>query len=856
MAGGYTNLDKVRPGGYRRVTQETVNPSPPPENFHHTDDSDEDDAPPSYQRGGGPNFYLGPRTGVRPPVQAMSPAKVADQTLHPDMSTVPGPNIGCDENPGDVMIHLVPENSKSRWSHIEDLDSFFKNVYSYHQGHGFRVMMLHKFSELFQVLFIVLLTVYLFQCVRYDVLFNNQPKELKVGATGEKVTLADVTIPLGECSAGFGFYTFGFLLVSISFWLMKFLAVTYQVFQYWDIKLFYNHALHIADDELGSLTWYDVQKRLLEAQADHLMCIHKQQLSGLDIYHRILRWKNYNVALVNKDLLPLRITIPGAGDTVFFSQGLKYNIEWLLFKGPWAPFDKWHLKEDYKRINKRKDLIENLQSRISMLAVLNFLLMPLILLWQLLYCFYNYAEMIKREPGSLGVRKWSEYGKLYLRHFNELDHELKGRLNRAYRPANQYMEIFVSPLSAVFARFITFPAGSVLAVMIVLSVWDEDVLNVEHVLTIITVLGAVVAAARVFIPDENLVFCPEKTLTTVIAHIHYFPDSWKGQAHTSKVMTELGELFPYTAVYLLHELISPVVTPFILFYSLRAKAPQIVDFFRNFTVDVVGVGDVCSFAQMDVRRHGNPDWQAVAVGGGQDTAKVEPEAPKPKTNPYSRAESGKTEMSLIHFTLTNPEWKPPAESENFIAALQGHVVREAEALPTVLETEGSASLEDNALFASLNAVRNNGGIQNDYISGCFSGGAIGPVPSHGILSSVHQGFCNGRSSIFAASHLPPTNGSMFMMGGYGMSTTHLLPPPNLRQDLRRLGLEYTTTDMSVSALYLHEMHHRMTSFRRNATPSMAEPPRRASLSELDEENLPLVEQDNCANNRLTSSTMA
>jgi len=98
--------------------------------------------------------------------------------------------------------------------------------------------------------------------------------------------------------------------------------------------------------------------------------------------------------------------------------------------------------------------------------------------------------------------------------------------------------------------------------------------------------------------DENQVFCPEKTLTAVIAHIHYFPDTWKGQAHTNKVMAELGELFPYTAVYLIQELLSPIVTPFILFFSLRPKAPQIIDFFRNFTVDVIGVGDVCSFAQV------------------------------------------------------------------------------------------------------------------------------------------------------------------------------------------------------------------------------------------------------------------
>lgn len=57
------------------------------------------------------------------------------------------------------------------------------------------------------------------------------------------------------------------------------------------------------------------------------------------------------------------------------------------------------------------------------------------------------------------------------------------------------------------------------------------------------------------------------------------------------------------------ELFSPIITPLILIFNLSHKSQDIVDFFRNFTVDVVGVGDVCSFAQMDVRRHGNPGWQ-------------------------------------------------------------------------------------------------------------------------------------------------------------------------------------------------------------------------------------------------------
>jgi autophagy-related protein 9 len=69
------------------------------------------------------------------------------------------------------------------------------------------------------------------------------------------------------------------------------------------------------------------------AQTDHLMCIHKEQLTDLDIYHRILRFKNYMVAMVNKDILPVRISVlPCLPSFVFLSHGLKFNLEWLFFK--------------------------------------------------------------------------------------------------------------------------------------------------------------------------------------------------------------------------------------------------------------------------------------------------------------------------------------------------------------------------------------------------------------------------------------------------------------------------------------------------------------------------------------------
>jgi autophagy-related protein 9 len=97
------------------------------------------------------------------------------------------------------------------------------------------------------------------------------------------------------------------------------------------------------------------------------------------------------------------------------------------------------------------------------------------------------------------MRTWSQYGKLYLRHFNELDHELEARLNRAYRPAVKFMDSFSSPLMTVMAKFVIFTFGGFGAFIAILTIIDEDVIQVEHVLTLLTfcITAAVLAASLI-----------------------------------------------------------------------------------------------------------------------------------------------------------------------------------------------------------------------------------------------------------------------------------------------------------------------------------------------------------------------
>ncbi|XP_078042423.1 autophagy-related protein 9 isoform X2 [Augochlora pura] len=722
-----------------------------------------------------------------------------------------------------VMIHVVPEGNKARWNHIEDLDSFFTRMYHYHQKHGFTCMMLQEGLELGQFIFVVTFSTFLFHCIDYSVLF----KDKVVNNTSHKTSINDAILSNGECTASMGLVTWICILVAAIFWILRAVKVLYHLTQFWDIKLFFNTALKIEDCDLDNLTWHEIQRRVKEVQKEQEMCIHKRELTELDMYHRILRFKNYMVAMINKSLLPVRLKIPLVGEVIFMTRGLKYNMELLLFWGPWSPFENnWHLKGDYKKLNKRQELARALSKHILWVGIANFVLCPLILLWQILYSFFNYAEIIKREPGTLGIRMWSLYGRLYLRHFNELDHELNARLNRAYRPASNYMNIFTSPIMTVIAKNIAFVSGSVLAVLLILTVYDEDVLTVEHVLTLITIFGAVLAGARAFIPDENLVWCPETLLTAVLAHIHYRPDSWRDHAHTQTTRTQVAQLFQYRAIHLLEELISPLLTPFILCFHMRQRALDIVDFYRNFTIEITGVGDVCSFAQMDIRKHGNPMWQTVAQSpvlkdhttGYDNRYCMDPDKLQiPMSNQYTQAEDGKTELSLIHFTLTNPEWKPPSDAKNFVTALRERAKKEVQAMPG----------EINPLLSSLNSLSGLGPGYNDIVTNIIRSTMI----NHLSMPSASNVFVNhpGPSSMSRTSDegllsmqsdmFPHTirhgsskvEGPIYNEKGFLSELQEQSTIFGISQDFSTdltVPLETIAVDMSLSTLYLHELHHR------------------------------------------------
>jgi autophagy-related protein 9 len=178
----------------------------------------------------------------------------------------------------------------------------------------------------------------------------------------------------------------------------------------------------------------------------------------------------------------------------------------------------------------------------------------------------------------------------------------------SYPFASRYLDQFPKIKMVQFARFVAFVAGAIVSVLAVATLWDPEMfLSFEitpgrTALFYLGIFGPLWALMNGTIPDENLVFDPEYALRNVIEYTHYMPNHWQDRLHSDEVKREFASLYQLKIVIFLEEVLSIIITPFILWFSLPKCSDQIIDFFREFTIHVDGVGYVCSFAVFDFKK--------------------------------------------------------------------------------------------------------------------------------------------------------------------------------------------------------------------------------------------------------------
>ena len=388
------------------------------------------------------------------------------------------------------------------------------------------------------------------------------------------------------------------------------------------LQNFYRYLLDVHDSDIQTVRWQEIVKKLMDlrdlnpttaaAMKDrhrHFMGTQsKQRMDAHDIANRLMRKENYLIALINKDILDFTLPIPFLGNRQLFSKTIQWNLSLCILDHVFD--DRGQVRSLFLKDTHRRVLSDSLVQRFKFAAFMNAICAPFIIIFFMLFYFFRYFNEYQRNPSQIGSRQYTPLAEWKFRQFNELGHFFEERTNMSYPFATRYVDQFPKDKTIQLAKFIAFVAGAIVSVLAVASIIDpESFLAFEitperTVLFYLGVFGTVWAMARGAVPEEHMVFDPETALKEVIGFIQYQPSHWQGQLHSNEVRAEFSQLYKMKLMIFLEEIISILLTPLVLWFSLPGCSDRVVDFFREFTLHVDGLGYVCSFAVFDFKNGG------------------------------------------------------------------------------------------------------------------------------------------------------------------------------------------------------------------------------------------------------------
>jgi hypothetical protein len=241
-----------------------------------------------------------------------------------------------------------------------------------------------------------------------------------------------------------------------------------------------------------------------------------------------------------------------------------------------------------------------LQRQFILQGALHLLVLPFVVIFSAVFWFLSLAEEARSSKQYLGARLWSPHALWLFREYNELPHALERRSLVAVPLADNYLRQFPNPLLALLGRTVVFISGSLLVVLLSITVLVDEQLLTEmqlgsrNLLWYVAILSAVVAAGRSVVPSlADQVVDPAAAMTKVAAHTHHFPWVWRGKEHTSPVRGELEQLFPNRVFLALRELTAIVVAPYLLFFVFPFRSRVLLAVLKELTVSTPNLGDVC-----------------------------------------------------------------------------------------------------------------------------------------------------------------------------------------------------------------------------------------------------------------------
>jgi len=584
-------------------------------------------------------------------------------------------DAGCPDYLEDGSLR---ENVSEQPLRPKDLDSFFAKLYEYFRERGFTCIVMTRVLNVVALCFVVFFSTFLLAFVDWSAVMACDSPDCDSSLLTKAHPFTGVWH--GDL---YGLLVLGFSIAGSMYVVLDLCRCVSEIWEFYEIKRFVNKKLDVSEREMCTILWPELVDKILKSQKEGALIV-THPLTYLDIVNRIMRKENYFLAMINLGkidfsmqqcwvgslLCPAQQIILGdeckykgdafhgegvpqaltSGRNRILTKTMDWNLRFFLLNHIFDPISF--------KVNNSFNNVEALQRRFIYMGIINLILSPFVFMFMILYFLFKHVQEMQKNPTTVGTRTWSQLARWEIREFNELEHFFDYRINSSLPTANEFCQQFPSNVVSIVMKFIVFVCGAIASVLIVLSVYDESTLLYvkvfdRNLLFYIAFFGMAITVARPFVVEKNAVFNPAEVYKKMLVYTHFLPTHWIGKEHTYDVYDEFQIMFPYKIAEFAYELLAVFVVPLWMIFSMPRQAQRVVEFVREFTETVDGLGDVCCFATFDFERHGNSDY-------GAHLRRVK----------QFQSKQGKMEKSFVTFTVNNPNWEPSEDGKNLLKKLK------------------------------------------------------------------------------------------------------------------------------------------------------------------------------------------
>jgi len=432
---------------------------------------------------------------------------------------------------------------------------FINHLYHYHKNGGFISIIVKYLSEIFFSVSSFISITFLCFYVNYDILLglSKTDNPITIDKIIEVPDIHDIPLVYLIFSVIYGLFL-----------LIKLVKAFDIFFLNYKIRVFLTDKLNEKEAEICSLSWKELLVRLQQ--------IYKtKNINPYTIASRIQISDNILLGLFNAGFFKYN----------YISSLLEWNLVFCLI----SPLFKKGMNLNNQFILHSTHINEKLQKRLKIVSFINFLFMPIILLFATFSRIAKLSQKIYQKPSNLVTYRWTRYCKWHKMAYNELENDFNQRQRNSLTLLEQYNYLFRNSFLIGICILIEHILTHIFCLLVIFSILNPAFLfhvyfiGDRTIFWIIGILGTCITVLRNYkkVETDN---GPHYYLEECSKHGIVFTQSQQKNAHKRSTQRYVNRLFLPEILDFIYSIIYTAITPFHL-WIISYDTEAITYFIRN-----------------------------------------------------------------------------------------------------------------------------------------------------------------------------------------------------------------------------------------------------------------------------------